>query len=72
MHGELSESEIIFVGEDSASDDEVYNFYNAYARNKGFGVRKKGIDKPRRPPHEVICKKYYCNKEGVKRLGDKR
>ena len=33
---------------------------------------KKGIEKSRRPPHEVICRKYCCNKEGVKMLGDKR
>jgi len=47
-------------------DDEAYNFYNSYARNRGFGVRRKGIDKSRRPPHEIICRKFCCNKEGVK------
>jgi len=35
-------------------------------------VRKKRIDKSRRPPHEVICRKFYCNKESVKKLCDKR
>ena len=35
-------------------------------------MRKKRIDKSWRPLHEVICRKDYCNKEGVKRLGDKR
>jgi len=39
--------------------------------NRVFDERKKGIDKSRRPLQEVICRKYYCNKEGVKKLGDK-
>ena len=39
---------------------------------KVFGVRRKGIDKSRRPPHEVICRKFCCNTEGVKKLCDKR
>jgi len=41
LHGEMSESEIIFVGQDFVSDDEAYNFYNVYTRNMGFGVSKK-------------------------------
>ena len=47
-------------------------FYNAYARNRDFSVRRKRIDKPRRPPNEVICKKFCCKDEGVKKLSDKR
>jgi len=47
-------------------DDEAYNFNNSYARNSGFGVKRKGIDKSQRPPHEIICRKFCCNKEGVK------
>ena len=35
-------------------------------------MRRKGIDKSRRPPHEVICRKFCCNKEGVMKLCDKR
>jgi len=45
LHSEMSESVIIFLGQEFASDDEAYNFYNTYVRNMGFGVRKKGIDK---------------------------
>jgi len=41
LYGEISGSEIIFVEQDFISDDEAYNLYNAYARNKRFGVRKK-------------------------------
>jgi len=56
LHSDTSESEIIFVGKIFASDDETYNLYNAYARNKEFGVRKK-IDKSRRPLREIIFRK---------------
>ena len=41
LHGEMSESVVIFLGQQFATDDETYNFYNTYARNRGFGVRKK-------------------------------
>ena len=41
LHGEISESEIIFVGQDFVSDDEAYNFYNAYVRNKGLSEKNK-------------------------------
>ena len=68
LHSDTSVSEIIFLRKKFASDDEAYNFYNAYARNMGFRVRKKEINKSRRPPHEVLCRKYYCNIKGVKRL----
>ena len=36
------------------------------------GVRRKGIEKSRRPPHKVICRKFCCDKECVKKLSDKR
>ena len=72
LHGEMSGSVVIFLGQQFVTDDEVYNFYYAYRRNKDFGVRKKGIDESRRPSHEVICRKYCCNKEGVKKLAIKR
>ena len=35
-------------------------------------MKKRGIDKSCRPPREVIYRKFYCNKEGVKKLFDKR
>ena len=66
------EAQLFFLRKQFSTDDEAYNFYNSYAMNKGFGVRRKGIDKSRRSPHEVICRKICCNKEGVKWLCDKR
>ena len=41
LHREMSESIVIFLGQQFATDDETYNFYSAYVRNRGFGVRKK-------------------------------
>ena len=72
LNGEISKSVVIFLGHEFATDDEIYNLYNAYAMNNSFGMRRKGIDKSCRAPHEVICRKYCCNKEGVKKLADKR
>ena len=54
LHEEMTRSIVIFLGLHFATDDEAYNFYNAYARNRGFAVRKK-IDKSQRPPHDVVC-----------------
>jgi len=41
LHGEIFGSVIIFLGQQFATNDEVYNFYNAYARNDDFGMKKK-------------------------------
>ena len=68
----MSGSSNIFVGKQFFMEVEAYNFYNSYARNRGFGMRRKGINKSRRPSHEVICRKFCGNKEGVKKLCDKR
>jgi len=65
FHGKMFGSVIIFLGKKYASDDEAYNFCNAYARNRGFGVRKKEIDKSRRPRHEIICRKYCWRRSRV-------
>ena len=72
LHGEIFESVVIFLGQKFVTNDEAYNFYNAYVKNKGFGVRRKGMNKSHRPPHKVICRKFCCNKKGVKKLCDKR
>ena len=71
-HGEMSGSSDKFIGKQFLSDMEAYNFYNSFARNRDFSVRRKGTDKSRKPPYEIICRKFCCNKEGVKKLSDKR
>ena len=37
----MSGSVIIFLGQKFVTDDEAYNFYNAYARKQGFKCEKK-------------------------------
>ena len=71
-HRETSGSSDKFIGKQFLSDMEAYNFYNCFARNRGFSVRRKGTDKSRKPPYEIICRKFCCNKEGLKKLCDKR
>ncbi|XP_020259036.1 protein FAR1-RELATED SEQUENCE 5-like [Asparagus officinalis] len=51
--------------------DPAYNFYNAYARLKGFGVRK-GHTTWSRKKDAIISRIYVCDKEGFKFLKDKR
>ena len=43
FHGEISEHVVIFLGQEFATDDEAYNFYNTYVRNNDFNVRKKEL-----------------------------
>ena len=45
LHEKMTKSVVIFLGQHFATDDEAYNFYNAYARNRGFDVRRKRINK---------------------------
>jgi len=37
----MSESIVIFSEQEFATYDEAHKLYNAYARDNGFGVRKK-------------------------------
>ena len=41
----MSKSLLILLGQQFSTDDEAYNFYNTYSRNRGFDVRRKRIDK---------------------------
>lgn len=45
------------------SEDEGYEFFNAFARNKGFSLRRgkviHGANKD-----EITCRQYVCSKEG--------
>ncbi|XP_061341451.1 protein FAR1-RELATED SEQUENCE 5-like [Gastrolobium bilobum] len=66
---ELSETPILTrVFETS---EEAYIFYNAYAKGKGFGIRKQYHNKSTitKQPYRW---RYVCSKQGVKRLDVKR
>ena len=58
------------IGMQFSTHEEGYNFYNAYARLKGFGVRK-GTTWSRKKD-AIKSRIFVCGKEGFKFLKDKR
>ncbi|KAL6875595.1 hypothetical protein ACP4OV_013108 [Aristida adscensionis] len=49
------------------SEDEFYEFYNNYAKEKGFSVRKDNVRK-RPGTDEVIWRRFLCSCEGFRSL----
>ncbi|WVZ97064.1 hypothetical protein U9M48_042627, partial [Paspalum notatum var. saurae] len=45
------------------SEVEVYNFYNNYARDKGFGVRKDKVRRSKRSG-QLLFRRFMCSKQG--------
>ena len=60
-----------YIGMEFSTHEEAYNFYNAYARLKGFGVRK-GHTAWSRKKDAILSRIFVCDKEGFKSLKDKR
>jgi len=54
-----------YIGQCFDNLDEVYTFYNAYARNLGFGIRKNSSSKSK-VSGNLIWKNYVCDKAGKK------
>ncbi|GAV83020.1 FAR1 domain-containing protein [Cephalotus follicularis] len=55
-----------YVGQEFDNLNDVYNFYNCYALQKGFGVRKSSSSKSS-ATREVVWKKFVCDKAGWKK-----
>ncbi|KAF6152801.1 hypothetical protein GIB67_004630 [Kingdonia uniflora] len=53
------------------SQDEAYEFYNAYAKEKGFSIRKSRIERSR-IDHSMISRLYVCANQGLRSTKDKR
>lgn len=51
------------VGQEFKSLDDVYTFYNAYAKEAGFSVRIASSKKDKKT-EEITRKEYLCSKEG--------
>ncbi|XP_020252221.1 protein FAR1-RELATED SEQUENCE 12-like [Asparagus officinalis] len=51
-----------YIGMEFATHEEAYNFYNAYARLKRFGVRK-GHTTWSRKKDAIISRIYVCDKD---------
>nr|XP_040251966.1 protein FAR1-RELATED SEQUENCE 5-like [Aegilops tauschii subsp. strangulata] len=47
------------------SEEEGYNYYNAYARSKGFGVRKEELTR-KSDTNIAFRRLYVCSKEGYR------
>lgn len=61
-----------YKGMEFLTQEEAYSYYKLYAQKSGFGVRKASTHKTRKASKEVIGRTFVCNKEGRKRLSDKR
>lgn len=66
----LESSRIPKVGMYFSSDEEAYDFYNTYAKNSGFGVRKGASAKD--DNGVVIRRIFVCHREGFKYSKHKR
>ncbi|KAK3188995.1 hypothetical protein Dsin_028556 [Dipteronia sinensis] len=52
------------LGQEFASLDDVYDFYNKYAKEAGFNVRINSSRK-NKENIEILRKEYVCSKEGI-------
>ncbi|KAK0580127.1 hypothetical protein LWI29_036758 [Acer saccharum] len=52
------------LGQEFASLDDVYDFYNKYAKEAGFSVRINSSWK-NKENNEILRKEYVCSKEGI-------
>ncbi|PIA47416.1 hypothetical protein AQUCO_01400230v1 [Aquilegia coerulea] len=59
------------IGLGFASEDEAYEFYNAYAKEKGFSIRKSHIQRSR-VDRSVISREYVCANQGFRSANDRR
>ncbi|XP_026434297.1 protein FAR1-RELATED SEQUENCE 5-like [Papaver somniferum] len=61
--GNPMENDENIMGRTFKSDDDAYEFYNAYARTVGFSVRKQSASK-RKADKEVMGRIFCCSREG--------
>ncbi|XP_042512660.1 protein FAR1-RELATED SEQUENCE 5-like [Macadamia integrifolia] len=60
-----------YTGLQFGSEDEAYEFYNAYAKEKGFSIRKSRVERSK-VDKSVLSRKYVCAHEGFHWTKDKR
>ncbi|XP_043694260.1 protein FAR1-RELATED SEQUENCE 6-like [Telopea speciosissima] len=53
------------LGMEFESDDDTYNFYNAYAKEMGFSVLKFRVERSR-VGNRVLARSYVCSQQGEK------
>lgn len=64
-------SNLPILGMIFSTDEDAFNFYNNYARSKGFGIRLRYSHKSNKT-NKIYRRRYVCSKEGFKNLKDKR
>ncbi|KAK3043800.1 hypothetical protein RJ639_000499 [Escallonia herrerae] len=69
VHGDFDYE--LTIGKVFVNEDEAYNFYNLYARLKGFGIRKHWATRSR-TTGKLIKRQFVCNKEGFRSSKDNR
>ena len=47
-----------------ATDMEAYDYYNNYAKQHGFSIRKEGLRRRKGIGREVLYRKFVCSREG--------
>ncbi|KAG9453626.1 hypothetical protein H6P81_006530 [Aristolochia fimbriata] len=63
------ENQVPRVGQEFQSLDEAYEFYNKYARMRGFSVQKDTLV---RKLAKVVFQSFVCSKEGTKKYDKRR
>ncbi|XP_020245063.1 protein FAR1-RELATED SEQUENCE 5-like [Asparagus officinalis] len=65
--GQISDDGIPFEGKGFQTDNDAYNYYNAYAKKIGFGIRKDTFEKSKKASREILSRTFVCDKAGRKR-----
>ncbi|KAK9096064.1 hypothetical protein Sjap_021561 [Stephania japonica] len=60
-----------YTGLSFRSEEAAYEFYNAYAKEKGFSIRKSHIQRSR-VDRSVISREYVCANQGFRSTNDRR
>ncbi|XP_043720901.1 protein FAR1-RELATED SEQUENCE 5-like [Telopea speciosissima] len=74
----VEHNEELCIGKYFANANAAYEFYNNYARNMGFSVRKSKVERSRKRKEgmdvdgDVLSRMYVCSREGFKDCKDKR
>lgn len=61
-----------YVGMEFSTHNEAYSYYDTYAKENGFKIRREALDKSRKVSKTVISRVFSCNRSGKKRLTDRR
>ncbi|XP_020262384.1 protein FAR1-RELATED SEQUENCE 5-like [Asparagus officinalis] len=67
MEDDQISDDIPFEGKEFQTDNDAYNYYNAYAKKIEFGIRKDTFEKSKKASREILSRTFVCDKAGRKR-----